>query len=394
MKSIFALGVLIVAVAAAGCSSGGSSSSSSGSSNTAVTAVTAVSTGIKKAGTAMTTGAFRFNGQEMPKVTSSSCDAHGQPQGLSGTSDALYPGYFTYCSMTVDSSGDTVLGAFDTPNMVSCLLTQAGIQYGGVQQTVTITDAMLAACPSASGNVPSGTVITMTGSSPASFNSNFTYGVILNIASFGLTFHMATSFTNNKISFLTEEAWSSPSAYSGVGAGTLDTSTGDLWYERRDERGTCTTSGSCGWNRHTRIHALLTMSGTTPTGLSSISFAYSNISYTPGQSAFMGTLITASGDLTTGIKGRLWQANDGSTGSPAGDTDYTNAGHWAENAGSSCFTSASETATTCGTGISGMSSSTNFVLAGSDSHTTVSAWLTAFTPFTFTSVNVNDDTQF
>ena len=354
------------------------------SSNTAAkgdpsTIVSLVSTAVKVAGNGMATS--RRTRQMRP--TAASCDVHGYPDGLN-QSEANYPGYLVYCFTTVDS-GDTVLGGFSTPATISCLVSAAGLVYDGQAHSVTVTQAMLTACELPSDDLPAGTVVSMTGSAPASFNANYSNGVIVDLSStLGLTFKVAF----NTSSFITSESWTD--GHIGATGGSLDTSTGDLWYESRVERENCATSSSCGWNRHTRIHAKLTMSGTTPTGLTSLTFAYSNIQFTPAQSGLGGTVVTAKGSLADGIKARLWSI------APAPDhqTDYDTVGNWAETTNTKCYTSSSESASTCGTGLDKFSTNTKFLLHSTDSHQAVADWLGAITGQTFTDVDVDSDTQF
>ena len=54
-----------------------------------------------------------------------------------GKANGDYPGYLTYCFMTIDQ-GDTVLGGFDTPAFASCLVKAAGVTYDGQAHTATI----------------------------------------------------------------------------------------------------------------------------------------------------------------------------------------------------------------------------------------------------------------
>ena len=108
------------------------------------------------------------------------------------------------------------------------------------------------------GGVSTGT-LTATGSAPASFNSHFEKGVSFTFVegSDTLTFKVAANITTSSIEFMAYESWASGNK--GVMAGSLDKTTGLLRFEKRDERirSTCTLGSSCGWNRHTRIKAVL-----------------------------------------------------------------------------------------------------------------------------------------
>jgi len=355
--------------------------SSSSTTGDPKTIVGAISTAVQTVGTGMATS----RGVNSSRPSASSCDVHGYPNGIT-QSDGNYPGYLTYCFTTVDS-GDTVLGGFSTPNSLSCLISAAGLVYDGAAHSVTVTEAMLTDCELPSEDLPAGTVVSMTGSSPASFNSNYSNGVIVDLSdTLGLTFKIAFNVDGSKSSFITNESWTDGSI--GTTGGKFDTATGNLWYESRVERENCSTASRCGWNRHTRINAALTMSGATPTGLSSLSFGYSNIQFTPAQSGLGGTLVTAKGNLTDGVKARLWSI------APSAVAEYNTAGNWTETANTKCYTSSSETASTCGTGLDKFSTNTKFLLHSTDGHTSVSDWLGAITGQTFTEVDMDSDTQF
>jgi len=350
--------------------------------------VNAISTAVRAAGSGMATG--RAN-----RPTTSSCDVHGYPNGIS-QSDPNYPGYLTYCFMSVEA-GDTVLGGFEIPATLGCVVANSGITFSGSPQTITVTQSLIDTCGlndmGRDDQIAVGTEMTFTGSAPASFNSNYAYGVVLDAqSSLGLTFKIAYNPTGDKVSFITHESWTDESI--GTTGGSFDSSTGELWYESRVERENCDTSGRCGWNRHTRIKATLAMSGGEPTDLSSISFGYSNIQFPPGQSGLGGVMVTAKGNLTDGIKARLWEATDGSSGIPAAASDYNVVGNWEEVSNSKCYTSSSEVALTCGSGLAGFSTNTKFLLHSTDGHTSTENWLTSITGQTFTDVNMDSDTQF
>jgi hypothetical protein len=361
-----------------GCSG---ASTSSGANSNAV--ITLIANGVHAAGTAMHTSAL--NNKTMTSV----CDEHGYP--TVNQSDTNYPGYLAHCFMSIDS-GDTVLGGFDIAKGMACLMESAGVVYDGVTRTITVDPTVAAACglPSKSGSLSA----LVTASSPASFNSNYSHGVILDVSdTIGGTFKIASNVDGTTSSFLTSESWTDGSI--GTTAGKMDTATGDLWYESRVERNNCTTESRCGWNRHTRIKASIILTDDVPTGLNSMSFGYSNIQFTPGQNGFGGTVVDADGDMTTGIKARLWQAtHDGGQNQPTDATDYDVVGNWVEVTNTACYTSTSETASTCGDGLDLFSTNTKFLLNATDSHVSVEDWLNTITGQTFTSVHMDDDTQF
>ncbi len=169
-------------------------------------------------------------------------------------------------------------------------------------------------------------------------------------------------------------------------AGTYDSATGQVWYESRTDRIECETESRCGWNRHTRMYGNLNGDD-----LEDLSFAYSNIQAPPGQDGFQGLIITANGDLTDGIKPRLWQATNGSGGAPTGMAHYQTVGNWVEVSNTSCFTGSSETASTCETGLGIFTDNTKFVMDGNE--TQAAAWFAAQDGQDFTAVVVNTDVQ-
>jgi len=378
-KSCVKLGIAVLSI---GLLFGCSGSTSSGANSNAV--ITLIANGVHAAGNAMHTST-------MNKTMTSVCDEHGYPSV--SQMDGNYPGHLAHCFMSVDT-GDTVLGGFDMAIAMTCLMENAGVVYDGVARTITVDSTVAEACGLP--NSKSGTMSALvTASSPASFNANYSHGVIIDVSgTVGGIFKIASNVDGTTSSFLTSESWADGSI--GTTAGTMDTSTGDLWYESRVERNNCETESRCGWNRHTRIKASVTLTDGVPTGMSAMSFGYSNIQFTPGQNSFGGIVVSAEGDMTDGIKARLWQATtDGVANHNAtAATDYDVVGNWVEVTNSACYTSDSETATTCGDGLALFSTNTKFLLNATDSHVSVDDWLNTITGQTFTAVNMDEDTQF
>jgi len=356
---------------------------------------------VASAGSEMTSSALGVSSQSAGDVqaqfTESQCDTHGSPTTTaapSGESDPKYPGLLTYCKMKInDGSPDTIQGGFALVKSVSCAVENAGLTFDGTPRSVTITvDTTCFTAAQVSDMGVSSIAATVTASAPASFNSYFTNGVVIDITSMGMTFKLGTKVTGSKVEFITFET--SSSTKNGATYGSMDFSTGVLRSEARMERLDCTTSGSCGWNRHIKLYSTFTMSGLTPVDMSTISFAYSNIQTTPGQSSNGGVLITASGDLTSGIKARLWQATNGSGGASASKANTYTAANWTEVTNTKCYTSSSETASSCGAGIGGFSSNTYFLLSSSGyttGFTDSSTFLSGFSGATYTSVDPSSD---
>lgn len=347
-----------------------------------------IQTGIKAVGTDLTGVGTSSVGDIRPQFSESQCTTHGEPSGVS-QSDASYPGLLTYCKMAInDGSPDTVQGGFQIVKAVSCAIENAGVTFDGVARDITITVDTTCFTQSQIDDMGvSSLSATVTASSPASFNSNFSRGIVIELTDMDMTYKLGANVTSSKIEFVSMET--EGTSKSGATLGSLDLTTGEIRFEARMDRIDCTTSGSCGWNRHLRIYADMSLVNGDPTDVESLSFGYSNISATPGQSSFSGLLISASGNLTDGIKARLWQATNGSGGSPTTKAHYATVGNWTEVTNTKCYTSSSEAATTCGAGIGLFTSSTAFVFAGT--YTSPTAFAEAANGLTFTTVDLNTD---
>jgi hypothetical protein len=378
---------------ALGCSSSGGSSGSAGFSSEAPSGLLgAVASAVAEAGVGAKGSNTQSVGAITPLISSSDCDTHGDPAGgANSTADQRYPGYLTYCKLSVnDYSPDTIQGSFTGVKGIVCAVERSGLlAFDGVARTGTMTlglDCFTQAQLTDMG-VSSATV-TITGSAPASFNSYYEKGIVLDVTGFG-TYKVGAKVTATKIEVATYEEQSATKV--GTTFGSLDFSTGILRAEARMQRIDCPDAGSCGWNRHWRVYANLAVSGTTVTDLNSISFAYSNIQAPPGQGSYGGVLVTTSGDMTSGIKARAFTAGDGLGGAPAATSDYYTAGNWTEVANVKCYLNGSEVAATCGTGIDGFSTNAYFVLEsiGNTAGTTQSDFFSNYAGATFTAVDPN-----
>ena len=339
-------------------------------------------------------------------LTSSRCGTHGEPKDASGNNlnntDQLYPYVFTYCAMTVND-GDTVRGSFDLAKSLICALEKGGLQFAGVAQTISIDFTDTECWPNGGPSFTTGS-ISATGSAPASFNSNFEKGVVFTFSGGGstLTFKLAANITSTSIEFIGNESWSDGN--NGVMAGKLNKTTGVLQFEKRDERimdcgAPCTNSK--GWNRHTRLYAVLTMSGGEPTGLESLSYTYTDLQadHPTSPSNGFGQFISSSGSLTTGIKSRYYSVSDNTV---ANLKDYTK---WNETSNTLCMKNTGidddgDNSCTAPTGIAKFSANTKFALfdsagtAGASAHKTPAEWLAAYTTFNFTTADPDVDTAF
>lgn len=279
-----------------------------------------------------------------------------------------------------DGSPDTVQGAFSLIKKISCTVKKARVPYTGVATTVRITEDGVCFAAGDLDDMGGEFDVTVTGSSPASFNSYFDRGLVIAVGS--MTFKLAAKVNGSNIEFATYEEDGSDRV--GATFGSLDATTGILRAEARMQRLDCPDSGSCGWNRHWRVYAEYT-GGSANSPLKELSFAYSNISATPGQSGFGGALVTMSGDSTNGFKGRYW------AGPATNAAAYYVHGNWTEDTNSKCYLGGVDNATTCGAGQAGFTSNANFVLnsAGQTAGTSQSDFFTTYAGKTWTSADPN-----
>lgn len=337
------------------------------------------------------------------------CDAHGRPQMPSGEgggdmpqSDSRYPGVATYCALTVDD-GDTVIGGFELARSLICSLENAGIVFSGTAQSLTLDFTNTTCWPNGGPETGVSTLpVTATGTAPAVFNTHYEKGVSFNVPSLGLDFKIAANIDGDKIEFIAYESWSGTAAGDSAGnngmmAGEITKSTGVLKFEKRDERirSGC-TSGSCGWNRHTRLIANLVMSGGEPSDL--VSFEYGNGGVWVSSAALAdgtattsnGTVITAKGAIASEIKARMYSASNKTT------AQLKTVGQWSETTNTSCVSGAGVSSSDCSTqtGIGMFTSSTKFNLFASSAQTSPSTWLSTFSGFNFTAVDLDVDNAF
>lgn len=108
---------------------------------------------------------------------------------------------------------------------------------------------------------------------------------------------------------------------------------------------------------------------------------------------FTGKTITASGTLSGGIRAKMF-----STGSGKSLTQMRTVGTYDADSALGCASSSGYDTTTCSSisGISNFSSTTKFSLVPNSSapHLTPAEWLSQFTGFNFSAVNLDDDKAF
>jgi hypothetical protein len=383
------------------------------------TAIDSISTSVAAAGSGLGTSAFAPSESQMlvalesqypfltvTPLTSALCDVHGMPVESGTTtyisqSDVRYPFIHTYCAMTI-SDGDTVRGSFDMVKELMCALEKGGVTFNGTEQSIAIDFTDTACWPDGGPDGATSGTLTATGTAPASFNTHFEKGVsfIYTEGSNVLTYKVAANITSSSIEFIANESWSNGNI--GVMAGSLNKTTGALLFEKRDERirSTCgATEGSCGWNRHTRLAATLTMSAAgEPTGLTNLSYGYADTQVkaaamgNPADTNSSGKIITSSGTLSGGIKSRVFAASGKTT---AQLKDFS---QWTESVHTGCMTGAAGindgADCTSNTGIANFTADTKFALYSTSAQLSPSAWLAAFSGFNFTAVDIDDDQAF
>ena len=409
----FIILIFILFLTSCGSKSNTSAATAIASASTPFTsAIESISNGVSAAGGGLQTSSFTLTeNQELAETESfltvtpmvaGLCNSHGSPIEIDTSnisqSDVRFPFIFTYCAMTIND-GDTVRGGFDLVKGLICSLETAGVTFTGVAQTLTIDFNNTTCWPTGGPGGMTGTgTLTATGTSPATFNTHFEKGVefIFNTGSDVLTYKVAANISSSSIEFIAHESWDSGNT--GVMAGTIDKTTGVLKYEKRDERiyAGC-VSGSCGWNRHSRILANLTLTSGEPSGLTSLSYAYSDTHVADltdaGATTSSGKLITAIGSLTGGIKARIFIPSGSSTVAQIKDHST-----WTETIHTGCMTGTvginDSADCTSNNGIAKFVTSTKFALVSSSTHLSPAAWLAAYSGFTFTTIDTDIDQAF
>lgn len=335
------------------------------------------------------------------------CDSHGYAL-VSGTSTRMNNGQADYAAMNLfcklaknTYDPDSVQGTYSMLKGIACALENAGMTFDNTAHNITMTidtkcfTAAQVTNMTGGGGVASTMTVSATAAKPAPFNSYYDAGAVITVPNFGI-FKIGAKVKGSKIEFIGAEDQSSitPNKFGAYG-GSFDTSTGVLSFETRSDRftalqnGTGSCGSSCGFGRHMRLFAKLTLdSSGNPTGISHVETALANIgrsddSYT----STYAEVLTASGDMATGIKTRLYNY----TGSGAGSvTNLNTASSYSEvSAAEGCYTSASNSASGCGTGITIGSGSVPFVMA--TSYTSPLTWAAGLTSgINFTTVTLAD----
>ena len=392
-----------------GCSGGSSSptiATATVSANKPSTAITAVSSAVAVAGTSMgsagVSAAFVGAGGPVfhPMDITQDCSIHAEPLRAGVTvadADPDFPGKFMYCKLAYNTQDEeSVQGAFAQVKAISCMLENAGLVFDGQAHSYTVT--IDSTCWSATqlaqmGGGGSSMTLSVTGTSPAAFNTYYQRGVTMTVPNVG-DMQLGTSVSTNKIEFMESEAISANSRYSSFVA-SLDYSTGDLRYELREDRYNDSADGSSsgGFSRHQRIYAKVATSGQSVTGLISVSAAQAETYNGSIQGGYGGRAVTASGDLVNGIKARFWSP---AGASPSATSDLLIASNWTETTNTRCYTSSGANGGGCSSGIaiptSSGADSFPFALIGA-SYTNSVTWADALGAWTFTTADPTQDVQ-
>ena len=327
------------------------------------------------------------------------CDENGTPVEAGtatriNTTDERYPYVQTYCSLTINA-GDTVVGGFGLARSLICTLEAGGIEFAGATQSID-SDFTDTECWPDGGPEDEDVTLSAVGSSPASFNDHFDKGVIFTVASLGLTFKIAANLDGNKIEFIAYDVWDNGNT--GAMSGEINKSTGVLRFEKRDERirADCADS-SCGWNRHSRIHANLTMTDGEPSGLESFEYANSDThvdkaNETSGNHS--GQIVTAKGALADEIKANVRIASVS-----GGNASYLQTpSNWAlPTDHTACFADGViDDAADCTTetDITAMTTNSTFILYATPAAAAPADWLADFSGFDFDEIDLDDDLAF
>jgi hypothetical protein len=380
---------------------------SDASSTPITTSVKLIETGVAATGSGL--GSSRFASSYLKNnpsfvttpLTSSLCTTHGNPINTIPSSDDKYPYVQTYCGLTV-VDGDTIRGGFSLIEGLICGLEKGGITFTGSTQSITVNFGDRQCWPNGGpdgGNTGS-TTISVVGTSPWAANAHYDKGVVFTAPDYGLTYSLGANLDGDKKEFIAYEHWTGgdSAGNEGVMVGELTQSTGVLRFEKRDERirASCTNS-SCGWNRHTRILANLTLHDGTPDELNSFEYAISGANVSPTaiadgmDNSSFGYVVTAKGSLTGEIKARFFTASNKTT------AQLKTLGQWSEGVNTSCANNAGiNSAGTCATetGIANFTANTKFALYSTVAQTSPSAYLAAYTGFNFTHVDLDVDNAF
>ncbi|WP_415063749.1 hypothetical protein [Bdellovibrio sp.] len=245
------------------------------------------------------------------------CNEHAMPIDELGnyldTQSPDYPQRLFYCKLSVaEASGDSIPGSLHTIRAISCAIEKAGVVFDDQEHQVTVVADSSCFTPSQLANMGVGTMVaTVRASKPAFFNSYYDTGISITSQEFG-TYRLAAKVSGTTVEFLTEDDQSAVSPNkSGANAASFDLLTGKLRFESRSDRFLCAEQGSCGWSRHDRIVAQVSMTNGEITGVSQVEGIASDIydSSLYNGTQFAARIATIKGNLNQGLKTRYYYAS-------------------------------------------------------------------------------------
>lgn len=318
--------------------------------------------------------------------SASSCDEYGQPKDMYQDNPA-FPGTHTYCRLSVDDgSPETVQGSFSLIKKIACQIEKGGVVYDGSTKAITLAAGDCFSAEDMEDMGGGALDVNVVGSSPASFNSYFERGLVITVAmgEETMVYQLGTKVSGDSIEFASYETQGA--GRSGAYSASLDLKTGLLRVENRTDRLTASCGDSCGFNKHMRVYATLNMVNNEPKDLLGLEFADASLN---GGDQKSGSLVTAKGDMTSGIKARFFGATNGSMGQVTDESQFGTAANWVENTNTKCYTKTADDAATCGAGIDKFSSSTGFLLYGT--YTASATYFANYAGMKFTSIDLNSE---
>lgn len=360
------------------CSRGDSSSPVAGgySATAASGVVGGVDKGVQGAGTSM--GKTGAGGNAIAKVqhdlfdviipkayaagggVSSVCDMHSYPL-QAGTNNRLantdpsYPAMVFFCKLAYNTGDpDSVQGSYMMVRSIACMLEKAGLTFDGVDHSVTATPDTSCFTSTQLSNMgaPSSMTVTANASQPANFNTHYAAGVKMTVPGFGI-FYLAANVTGSKLEFLAmEDQTATTSNKTGAYAASYDYGTGKLLFESRHDRyhapmtaGGSSCGSSCGWSRHLRLLANMTVDADgNPTGVVDVEGAFASLGKTDDTGTGANAEVDSiSGSIASGLKARLWMVNT--------EASMASASNFTETVNSNCYVASGASGTGCGAGI-------------------------------------------
>jgi hypothetical protein len=406
------MALALVAAVLSACGGGGGSSAVSATAPSGV--IGGVDTGVKGAGNGMGSTPAGSNAVAaldkglfdliIPTAFASGggidsvCDTHADPTTTLGVrlnnTDPDYPAMVFFCKVAKNSGDpDSVQGSYALVRGIACMMERAGIIFDGQDHAVTATVDSHCFTAQQITSMGVGTMaLTVNASRPAAFNAHYDAGFVMTVPGFGV-FTLAAKVSGRKMEFIAMEDQSAMTPNkSGAYAATFDGATGLLQFEARHDRffadGTLPLSdpcsSGCGWSRHLRIVANLTVDGNgNPTGLTGIEGVFASLDGGPASGTYHAEVDTISGDTTNGIKARSYDYSGGVIG------DLALGSHYTERINAKCYTAAIGNAGTCGAGIPWPSGAIPFNQY--QAYTSPASWLVALTSgLTFSTVTSAD----